>query len=249
MKTSLFPLLLSIFSIFSFSIQADGLSDLKNALHKLQGQKPIAATMKSSFVDQHDKQITSGEVLVRLNDNEQGFHVTYSTSELAKIAVEKKAKAKNEDALAPTLDAAIKLNAIELQKTLSSSSNLVDFIEQTTFISEEKVMLKDQEVRLLTFDLAMETLITNKRTRKYVDDFSASYQIWIKPDGTPVESKLTFNGSGSAYLVLSVEAYGENIEYYQVIEERLVLVGSESIRGSKSFFGDFERKANKELIF
>lgn len=249
MKTYRYLFTPFIFFIFSSNTYANGLNDLKKALNLLQSNSPINVKMKSSFVNKNDEEKTSGEVYVLLKENEDGFHITYSTDELNKIATEKKAKQENEQASTPTLDAAFKLNAFELQKTLSSSSNLASFIEKTAFVSEKKVTLADKEVRLLTFDLEMETLIKSKKMRKYVDDFSASYQVWIANDGTPLETKLNFNGSGSAYLIFSVEAYGENTEQYKVINDRLVLIKSEYISGSKSSFGNFERRENRELIF
>lgn len=236
-----------VFLLVSTHVVADGLADLKTALTRLQGQQPIQAELISTFADTHDEQLVEGKVQALLTANQTGFHLTYPITELAKIEEERVAKLKNENITSPTFDAAQKLNAIDLTKMLSSSDNLARFIEQAIFLKEEITELQGQRVRLLTFDLAMETLMTNKKTRKYVDDFSASYQIWIANDGTPLESKLSYEGSGSAYLVLSIEAYGSNTEYYQVRNNRLLLVKAESTRGSKSFFGDFERKEQKTL--
>lgn len=249
MKTYLHFFTFFIFLLLSTATNANGLNDLKKALNNLQSNSPIYVKMRASFVNKNDEEKTHGAVYVLLKENKDGFHITYSANELEKIAAEKKAKQINEQAPTPTLDAAFKLNAFELQKTLSSSANLASFIEKTSFISEEKAKYKEQDVRLLTFELEMETLIKSKKMRKYVDDFSASYQIWIAKDGTPLETKLSFNGSGSAYLIFSVEAYGETTEQYKVINNRLVLVKSAYISGSKSSFGDFERQEKRELIF
>ena len=146
------------------------------------------------------------------------------------------------------LDAAYKLKAINLHKVLTASTNLSQFLERAEFLSERIDVFNQENVRVLAFDLPMEVLIYNKRTRKYVDDFSARYEILIRDDGTPIKSELNFQGSGSAYMILSVEAYGKNTEFYQVVNDRLVVTKRATTNGSKSFFGDFERNEEKVIV-
>ena len=224
----------------------DGLNDLKRALKQLQNNTvPIMAELSSSFTEQHDDEIKQGAVSVLLNDNPSGFSLTYNSNYLEKMALEKQAKAQDENTLSPTLDAASKLKAIDLHRALAASTDFLQFIAKGEYISEKLVKFNDQNIRLLSFELPMEAIISNKRTREYVDDFTANYQVWIDDAGIPLKSHLAFNGRGSAYLVLSVEAYGQNTEFYQLINQRLVIVNSESKHGSKSFFGDFERYEKK----
>lgn len=235
--------------IMSFSASAaDGLTDLKNALKRLDGNSPIIVELNSSFADIHDEELKNGKVTVVLNDNQHGFQLTYSADELAKMQAEKLAKVSNEDAPSPTLDAAYKLKAINLHKVLTASTNLSQFLERAEFLSERIDVFNQENVRVLAFDLPMEVLIYNKRTRKYVDDFSARYEILIRDDGTPIKSELNFQGSGSAYMILSVEAYGKNTEFYQVVNDRLVVTKRATTNGSKSFFGDFERNEEKVIV-
>ena len=237
-----------IFSLTSaISLASDGLNDLKNKLKQLQAKTPIIAELRASFVDQHDDDIKQGEVKVLLKDNSTGFSLTYKTEQLTMMATEKAQKAQNEDSPSPTLDAAAKLKAVDLHRVLSASEDFLQFINRGEFIGESITQLDGRNVRLLTFALPMEVLIHNKRTRKYVDDFEARYQVWLDNDGTPLKSHLDFQGSGSAYLILNVEAYGQNTEFYQVINQRLVVSSSQSRHGSKSFFGDFERNIQKQV--
>ena len=51
-----------------------------------------------------------------------------------------------------------------------------------------------------------------------------------------------------AYLVFSMEAYGENTIEYQVIDDRLIQKKYHRKTGNTSMFGDFERQANKLLV-
>lgn len=248
MKSTVILSFLGSCLVSSYAIATDGLSDLKNALKRLDGNSPIIVELNSSFADAHDEELKNGKVTVVLNDNSRGFQLTYSSEELAKMQAEKVAKIDDEDAPSPTLDAAYKLKAINLHKVLTASTNLSQFLEKAEFLSEKKSVFNNENVRVLAFDLPMEVLIYNKRTRKYVDDFSARYEILIRNDGTPIKSELNFQGSGSAYMVLSVEAYGSNIEYYQVVDDRLVVTKSATTNGSKSFFGDFERNEEKVIV-
>lgn len=237
-----------IFSLSSgISLADDGLNDLKNKLKQLQGTTPITAELNAAFVDQHDDDMKQGEVKVLLKDNSTGFSLIYKAEQLTMMAIEKAQKVQDEDSPSPTLDAAAKLKAVDLHRVLSASEDFLQFINRGEFIGESIAQLDGRSVRLLTFELPMEVLIHNKRTRKYVDDFQARYQVWLDSDGTPLKSHLAFQGSGSAYLILNVEAYGQNTEFYQVINQRLVLSNSQSKHGSKSFFGDFERNEQKKV--
>lgn len=246
-KTLLISNLALVAALCHFSVTASGLDDLKKALNSLQGKAPIAAEIHSSFADVRDEERWSGDVNVLLNADEHGLQIQYAKDVLLQMELEAQAKSLNEDAPTPTLDAVAKLNAINLHKFLSVATDLQQFIHKAEFVGEKHVELNGVTARQLSFNLVMETFITDKKTRKHVDDFDGSYQVWINEQGLPLESKLTFQGTGSAYIFFNVEAYGDDTEYYQVIDNRLVLMKRDSRRGSKTTFGDFERSESKQL--
>lgn len=248
MKKRYLSIVLSSYIISFMSFAVDGLTDLKTALKRLNGNSPIIAQLNSSFADVHDEVHKGGEVTVLIHENKQGFQLTYSANELAKMTAEKQAKISNDDAPSPTLDAAYKLQAIDLHTSLTANVTLDLTLQKATLISEKANIYNDEEIRVLAFDLPMEMLISSKRTRQYVNDFSARYEVFIKEDGTPIKSELNFQGSGSAYIVLSVKAYGKTVKHYQVVKNRLVVAKSSSTQGSKSFFGDFERNEEKSIV-
>ena len=226
---------------------ADGLSDLQQALKRFHGESPLSVELTSSFSEVFDDDVKNGKVKVKLTDNAQGFQLAYDAAALALMLSEQKAKIKDENAPSPTLDAAYKLKAIDLQKLLTANVNLSLFLENAKYIDETLALLNNESTRILNFEIPIEMLLKRKRTREYVKKFSARYQLWIKEDGTPVKSELNYKGSGSAYIILKVKAYGETTNHYQVVNNRLVVTQSYSVQGSKSFFGDYEQKEAKEL--
>lgn len=234
--------------IMSFSSSAEqGLVDLQQALKRFDTQMPIAAELSSSYSESLDEEIKQGKVKVKIMDNAKGFQLSYRSDELALMLAEKKQQINDEDAITPTLSAAYKLKAIDLQNLLAANVNLSLFLENAKYINEAQELLDNENTRVLNFEIPIEMLLKSKRTREYVKKFSAQYKLWIKDDGTPIKSELNYKGSGSAYIILKVKAYGERTNHYQVINNRLVVAQSYSKQGSKSFFGDFEQKEEKEI--
>lgn len=263
-KKSLFFTFILLINSISFAYGKDnpaqaqnpelGLEKLIASLSYLNTQNSVSVSLDSTFTDIHDDKTKQGQVTVWLSASEQGFQFVFPPAELEKIAQEKQQLAqltdlKNQDtdSITPTTAAANKLRAIELNKTLNIASELSFLIKRAQFLPEQSNYSSNQAQSILSFSLPIEMMLKNKRTRNYVDDFKANYRLFINSNGVPLKSELSFEGSGSAYLVLHIKAYGAMVESYQVVNNRLILAESESVKGSQSLFGDFERKQTKSL--
>jgi len=221
---------------------ANGLEDLMQALSSLQGSKPITATLTSEVEvnrgDGDDKVIRTGNVDVVLHDGANGLQVTYSNDVMANIDIEANERVKDEDANTPTLNAVDRLDATEMRSYLSASSSLLRRVEQATFLDEEVVDYQGKHYRMLSFELPMKSIISDKKTREYVDRFESQFQVIIDDQGIPLETRLDFNGKGRAYIVLSMKAFGNGLSQFTVVDNRLVTVRQEFTSGWDSTFGE-----------
>ena len=247
MKTitkKLYTLTFTALCVSSLSAHADGLADLTNALNKLQGKAPITAKLTAEVVvnrgEGEDKVIKNGNVDVVLSDGDQGLQVTFSNQVLENIDIESNEKIKDEDADTPTLNAIDRLEATELRSYVSAASSLLRQLERATFIDEQEIQYQDTNARVLNFEMPMESIVSDKKTREYVDKFESSYQVIINEQGIPLETRLEFSGKGRAYIVLSLKAYGNGLSKFTVVDNRLVTVHQEFTSGWDSTFGEGE---------
>lgn len=235
----------------SHSAYADGLSDLNSTLDRLAGTAPISATLHSSFVEHEGKgkerEKKEGKVSVSLSDGQDGLMITYSNDVLTLIEKEAHLRVEDEEAKTPTLSAVNGIRTTDLNNRLSASESMKRQLKRAEFVEETPAELNGKAVRKLTFSLPMEAMITSKKVREYVSKFSGSYHIMIDDKGTPLQSRLTFKGKGRAYIVLSMEASGDNTLTYTVVEDRLVTLRSENKTAYKSTFGASETVEIDEL--
>ena len=231
--------------------RADGLGELKGALNRLQGSDSITIELKSLTVDtkgEGDKKIvTHGEVNVWLKDDTNGLHVLYSNNVLNSMEHEARLQAEDEEAETPTLNAIDGINASELHSMLSASASLLSDINQANFIDEKQTIHEGQNSRLLRFELPMEFFISDKKVRSYVSKFEAHYLVWIASDGTPLESRIEFNGRGRVFIFFKISAAGSTFSKYQVLDNRLLISRKESYFQNDSSLGLFEYSEIKSL--
>lgn len=221
---------------------ADGLSDLKLALSKLDDQSPVSGVLHVSFSesrdDGDDQKTKTGNIKSLLSHNKHGLDIRYADTVLSKISVENKAKLVDEDVDTPTLNGAEVLSASSIIPILSSAHKISEYIEQGEFIKEEPFEKGEQEYRLLHFALPLESFIDDKKIRGYVSKFEGSYGVVIDNNGVPVETRMSYAGKGSAYIFFSLSAKSEIISTFQVNGSRLIQTNRTVASNSSSTFND-----------
>lgn len=219
--------------------QADGVSDLKSALARLQGQSPLKAQVDAkTWTRQSDNQEsdeTQGAASVMVEEGARGLSVLYSKDMLAKLEVEERNKERDAKAKTPTLSALNEVNSSSLRPMLSAASSLSRSLDKAIFKAEKPDTYNGKPARQLSFDLTVDKL--NEKDRKYVKKFEGALNIWIAEDGTPVASRSSQTVSGRAYVVISFELKSEEDHVYSVVGDRLVATKRES-RVSGSGMGE-----------
>lgn len=254
-KLTLASILMATLLLLGNDVFADGLTDLKASLERLNGSGPITAYYETQFLevsdadDEDDRKENNGLVRVHLTDSEFGLQVKYSQDVMNQVEAESMQKLIDEEAETPTLNAVGDINAMRMRDLLSASSSLKRRIAKAEFIGEELQDFEGIPARLLTFNLPLDAIVDDKKTREYVSKFDGKYSILIDSDGVPLESNTQFNGKGSAFFILSVKANSANYNRYRVIDNRLVRVINEYHREFSSTFGDNLETGNNVLIF
>ncbi len=250
-------LTLSSFSLFSSNSYADGLTDLHSALERLNGDSAISASLETSYVQKRGRKkkvkTTSGFAKVQLIDDLNGLQITYSNEVLAQLEREENEKENNEEANTPTLNAVYDIEASELRNMLSASSELSRTLIKAEFVKEEETTYQENDARILHFNLPLDAIISDKDVRSYVNDFEGKYNIIIDKKGVPLQSQLSFEGSGRAYIFFSLSISQSKTYFYQLIGNRLVNFRNEFERHQKSTWdkrdssGYTELKINKQV--
>jgi hypothetical protein len=249
-KSNLYCLLI-ILSVFSYRCHSDGLTDLNTALSNLDGNSAISATLHSSFTEKRGRKqktkITTAFADIQVHDDLNGLQITYTNEILHQIKVEENEKERNEETNTPTLNAINNIKASELRNMLSAAPKLMRSLIKAEFLKEEAMVYQEKDARILHFNLPLEAIIKDKDVRSYVDDFEGKYQIIIGSDGVPLQVKLTFEGSGSAYIFFKLSIKQSRTYFYKVIDDRLVNFRNEFTRHQKSTWDKRESSGFNEL--
>jgi hypothetical protein len=224
------------------SVWADGLSDLQHALDKLDGSHSVSGVLHVSFSESRgegkDKKLKTGAIKSTLAESIEGLDIRYSKAVLRQIAQENRLKMEDEEADTPALNGAEILSASSLIPILSSAQTILDYIAKGEFKGEGYIEHFEKQVRVLDFELPLESFIDDKKTRGYVDKFKGSYKVLINDEGVPIETRMTYSGKGRAYIFFSMSAKGEITSQFQIEGTRLVRINKTVESNSSSTFND-----------
>lgn len=251
MQTNLRAVLVSslFLSLLSANAYADGLSDLKSALARLQGQTPLKAIVEAKTWnrqgDSKDVEETVGLAAVSLEEGARGLQVLYSKDMLTKLESEERLKEKDSKAKTPTLSALSEVNSSALRPMLFAASSLSRIMEKANYKGERNDSYNGKPARVVSFELSMDKL--PERDRKYMKKYEGSLDVWIASDGTPLLSRSSQNIHGRAFLVVSFDIKNEEEWVYGVIGDRLVAVKKENKNSGSGMGEKGEGKVVKTL--
>jgi len=237
---------------FTQNAWADGLTDLQQALAKLNGSEPVSGLLNVSFSETRgegkDKKLKTGAIQSTLSESMNGLDIRYSKDVLVKIAQENRLKLTDEEADTPALNGAEILSASSLIPILSSARTILDYIEQGEFTSEERIEYLNKEVRVLDFTLPLESFIDDKKIRGYVSKFDGSYKVLINDEGIPIETRMSYSGKGSAYIFFSMTAESDITSQFKTNGTRLVRINRKVESKSSSTFNDRTYSGTWQLV-
>lgn len=210
--------------------QADGLSDLKGALARLQGQTPLKAVVDAKTWNRQGEgkelEETQGSASVLVEESARGFQVLYSNEMLSKLDAEERSKEKDQKAKTPTLAALGEVNSSALRPMISAARHLSRNLEKAMFKGEKMDSFNGKPARVLSFEMSIDKL--TEKERKYMKKFESNFDVWIAADGTPLASRAAQKVEGRAFVVISFEAKNEEEWVYGTVGDRLIALRRES---------------------
>jgi hypothetical protein len=221
------------------SARADGLSDLRAALARLQGQAPLKAAVQARdwrrTGEGKDAKETQGQAGIGVEDGPRGLQPLYSHELLARLDAEARAAIKDKSAPKPLSQALGQLDFDQLFALTSAAARLQREVDDTQFKGEILDTWSGKPARKLTFEGDVASL--PERDRAYVREFKLQLSVWIAADGTPLASQRHLALSGRAFVVVSFEHHSDERRSYAVVGDRLVAT-SDDEKGSAKGAGE-----------
>jgi hypothetical protein len=215
--------------------RADGLSDLRAALARLQGQGTLKAVVQARdwrhTGEGRDARETQGQASIGLEDGPRGLQPLYSRELLARAQAEAQAAIKDKSAAKPLSQALSQLGFDQLLALSSAAPQLQREIEDAQFKGEAPDTWAGKPARKLSFEGSIDRVSENNR--KYVRDFKLQLDVWIAADGTPLASRRHYDVSGRAFVVVTFEQHSDQQRSYAVAGDRLVATSDEEKGSSK----------------
>ncbi|MFZ6752325.1 hypothetical protein ACO0KY_03030 [Undibacterium sp. Dicai25W] len=220
---------LSALSLMCGNAHADGITDLKAALAKLQGNASLKAVLEAKSWNRQgegkDAEEMQSVVSVSVEDSARGMQVLYSKDLLSRLQAEEQAKQKDPKAKMALSKALKEFNSTELRPLLSAAAGLSSRLETAIFKSEKNDTFNNKPARLLSFDIPVEHL--SEKDRKYIKKYESKLDIWIDSDGTPLASRSSEVASGRAFVVVSFDVKEDENLVYGLVGDRLVVLKKE----------------------
>lgn len=212
------------------SARADGLSDLKGSLARLQGTTPIKARVDVNFAKRGGEGKKTDETKAQFNLNIEegirGLQLLYSKELIAKLDAEEFENEKNSKTKTPTLTAFNDVKAATFRLLLSANSALIQRLKKATLKSEAVDTLNGKTVRVLSFDVPIESIDVEERDR--FKKFESNFKVWIADDGTPLAYRSSVYSKVSLILMMSMEMKNQEDYQYGVVGDRLVIQKAEN---------------------
>lgn len=229
----------ALISMGCASAHADGLTDLKAALTRLQGQTPLKAVVEAKTWSRDgegkDMEETTGHASVSVEEGTRGLQVFYSKDMLARLETEERAKEREPKAKTPTLSALNEVNSSALRPMISAAGSLARTLDKAVFKGERTDTYNGKPARVVSFAMSMDKM--SEKERKYVKEFEGNLDVWIAEDGLPYASRSTLNVSGRAFVVVSFNFKKDEDWVYGLVGDRLVALRRET-RNSSSGMGE-----------
>lgn len=219
------PLLLLSLTV---PLGANGLDDLRSALHKLQGADPVKATLEHSFwrqtTDDKKPVVSQGKVSAQLEEGPQGLRVTWSKPILQQAAKELAVQEKEPDRPAPTRIALRNLDPVETAESLNHAEALLRDLAQAQLQEERTEAWQGRPARLLLLKVLPKI---PEAQRKYLKELKVDAKVWVGPDGLPLAFASTVAYKGSR-MFISFEGGSSQERQFAKVGGRLVVTKATS---------------------
>jgi hypothetical protein len=234
MKSLLLPLLLAPTLLF-----ADGLTDVRATLQKLQSDQPLRArveikTRRSGGESAKQKQSdTVSSVIVESGGD--GLKLSWSPDQIKQSRKAAWAEITNPDAPKSDLAMLKALEAGHALNLLDAADPLRRSLERAALLEDKSDTRKGKSVRLLILKI---DLALDEEERKALKSSEAIERLWLDGDGIPIAMERNIDAKFSKFLI-GFKIHEHETREFQRAAGRLVTVSSTK-ENSGSGFGHSE---------
>lgn len=204
-------------------LRADGLSDLKAALTRLQGRDQARAEVELHLwkrkADGGTTIQTQGEGRAWIEDGPGGTTLRFSPQLLDQVNREGLEKVKHPDSSTPKTDCMDEMGARRLAEFMGYAPVLLRDLEQCHLLGEEPVTLDGKPARILRFS-ANPSLPSS--LKKLLDRLDTDVRVWIEIDGTPLAAEINYTYKGSKLFIGFNGSHKERLDF-KTRQQRLLV--------------------------
>lgn len=211
-------------SLVGVDARADGISDLRAALTRLQGHDPIRAEVELNLwkrkADGGSTVVTQGQCHASIEDGAGGITLRLSAALRDQAQREDLERVKHPDLPAPKGDCMDEMGSRRVPEYLGYAPALLRVLEQSHLEKEEPATLGDKPARLLRF--RSEPSLPSS-IKKQLNRLDTDVRIWIDQDGSPLAADINYSYKGSKMLIGFSGGHKQHIEL-KPQRERLLVV-------------------------
>ena len=204
----------SILLLVATPLLADGFTDLKAALIRMQDRDPMRSEVDLQLwrrkADGGPSLLTQGEGRAWIEDGPGGTSLRFPAQMLEQVQREGLEKMKQPDAPTPITDCMDELGARHLVEYLAYGPVLLRNLEQCHLLGEEASTMNGKPARMLRFSVDPSLPASIK---KLLDRIESDVRIWIEPDGTPVAADIRYTFKGSRFFISFSGAHHEHLDF------------------------------------
>lgn len=204
---------------------AENPQTLMTALERLDTEAPVSARLESELWRAdgkgEDREESTRTITIGLTHTREGFTLQYGPDLLERLDEEAQQRVHNPDTQTPLNDFIWRLDMNQLRPLLSPAKTLRRELERAHFREAANDEYNGQTVTRLIFD--RDKSVVHERMRRYIKEFHSTLEVWVKPDGTPLASRLKLDAKGSILFVIRGEHQEEVVSHYQVEDGRLII--------------------------
>jgi len=212
------------------ALSADGLTDLRGALARYQGQDAMKAQLGISSWSRgtegnKPKDMSSSETLI-VEEGPMGLRITCPPAVLTKVRQE--ARVKGPEGHQPTLKILGKVGFLQAAAYCNAGSSLMEQLEDAQFEEEKQELWQGHPARLLTFKLKAQ----NGSEMGAKMNASGSLKIWVDGEGVPLASESQRKMEAGIFLIKVKSTERTATDYTRLGSRLLVLRQVEEMDGT-----------------
>ncbi len=228
--------LLPMLLIMALPCVADGLTDLRGTLAKLQGTEAIHAKADIHHWSKNGEgkkaHIKQSHCTIQLEDGPGGLRLGWTPQQIAGARKESQAKAENPEAETPNLDALSALGGLNATGYLCHADYLLQQMNGATVLEDRADTYQGRPSRVLVLKL---NPAMNAEEKSMVKNREEKLKVWLDDRGLPLATEHTMALKASKFLI-SFTVNNREERKLAVLGNRLV-VQSETHEDSGSGMG------------